>query len=507
MSTNKTNANMNTPLLQDGVKQDKASMSIESHDNVNVYYTADECYIYKQKGNSNGEPISNDSIIYYTVPNEVISISNQPRSDKYYVECILPVKGFVYLPDHNNINLMSGNTNNKMTTDPPQDTSEQKHDTQAMHSRTTTFFERDYTAQTFIKIDKIPAAKNNPEYNDEKPQETIITKVLSSTAVKKAILFFRSHPFIPGLIAMIVAAVIEGLVMFDIYTDIIVTMQLKQSNNPLLFAISSALIAAPFVIAWSVASQTILNKYEKAHRLHVNSKSWSLFIFFYDIAPIGIIMILLFEIYHWFETIIIIPIYWLCTLGKRHRNISYQELGYYKLRKVSEVFAESLPQSVFQLCLLLGVFGPASCDQCNVGSVIQSLITSIIIATVWCTALYFEGRANGLSFAEYVSVTFQGSFDFVPYLPAIEKGVELKGEFVNWSSFKILTESFGQISKSVYCISCELQLLKVSEYTISALNRLSCRFLGSRLKILSIKNNLQIIVSRVESDLHNLFEK
>ena len=92
-------------------------------------------------------------------------------------------------------------------------------------------------------------------------------------------------------------------------------------------------------------------------------------------------------------------------------------------------------------------------------------------------------------------------------LPAIEKGVDVKGEFVNWSNFKIKQQSFGQISKTVYCKQCQLKRLKVSQYTIGELDRISCMFLGSRLKILSIRNNLEIIVSRDEQQLHELFDK
>ena len=37
---------------------------------------------------------------------------------------------------------------------------------------------------------------------------------------------------------------------------------------------------------------------------------------------------------------------------------------------------------------------------------------------------------------EYVTVVFNGSFNFVPYLPAIERGKE-NGKKVNWIYFKL----------------------------------------------------------------------
>ena len=423
---------------------------------------------------------------------------NKQRQHKYYIECKRPCKGYVYFPDDNFDN-QSDTENASNDDDEPQESKSIKDNLNKSM--------RDYSKQEFVRIDEKPSELNDPQYTQDKPQPTTFEKIMSSKTMKKIILFIRSHPFIPGLIILIIQAAIEVLAIFDLYTDVVVMLQLRESKNPILFGISAGFIAAPFVIAWTVGSHIVLLRYEKAHRRHRWQRLWTIFIALYDVAPVGIVMIFMFEVYHWIETIIVIPVFWTITGGLRHRKQGYQELGYYKLRKVSEVFAETLPQAVFQSFILLGVFGSTTCDKCTVSAVIQSIITSLLVLILWCAMLYFEAKKNGLSFGEYVAVTFQGSFDFVPMLPAIEKGVNEKGEFVNWSNFKIKKESFGQISKTVYSKQCQLKTLKMSQYTISQLNRLSCTFLGSRLKILSIRNNLEIIISRDEQQLHDFFNK
>eukprot|EP01084_Bolivina_argentea_P239663 402777_1 len=387
------------------------STPIEKTENVDLYYTEGECYIYKQRGRSNGEPRSKDSIIYDTEPNEVVAISNKSRTNKYYAQCVLPTHGYVYLPDqsyknHENDNEISIDQEELSIFEPEHNIEYEDH---GLIQRSKTLHKRDYTAQTFIKIAEIPDKFNDPEYTSETPEENKLDKILQHVAVKRTILFFRTHPFLPGLVGLIFSAVIEVLTIIDLTTDIIVTSQL--AYNPILFGISSGLVAAPFVIAWTVAGHTILSKYEKAHRKKRNRRFWSVILALYDVAPIGILMVFIYEVLHWIEFILIAPIYFFFTGGRTYRTVGYQEKGYYKLRKVSEVFAESLPQAIFQLCLLLGIWGDIrQCDKCKTSSVVMSLLTSSALVLLWCVGLFFESRANGISFPEYVAITFQGSF-------------------------------------------------------------------------------------------------
>lgn len=226
----------------------------------------------------------------------------------------------------------------------------------------------------------------------------------------------------------------------------------------------------------------------------------------FNIAPLGIAFLVVVDIYHWFECVFIKPMFYVFTCGKQIRTISYGELGYYKMRRVAEIFAEAMPQAFVQLFILIRF--RAGCPEglkCpTLPSVLMALGSSVFVLLLWCTILKLEAKKNGMGFAEYVTVIFQGSFNFVEMLPAIERGTET-GKKVNWCLYKFSDEGVGHVAKALNSPNCKLNLLKISKYTIKDLDRFGCRFFGGA--IAQTEQRIEVIVSRLEEEIIALFQK
>lgn len=106
--------------------------------------------------------------------------------------------------------------------------------------------------------------------------------------------------------------------------------------------------------------------------------------------------------------------------------------------------------------------------------VLSSTGSSLFSLILYGTLLFLAARENGLSIVEYLwfglfscsslfenqsfffflifSVVLNGSFNFCPYLPAIERGRE-KGDAVNWVSYKFRFNFAFILMIHILCIS------------------------------------------------------
>ena len=286
-----------------------------------------------------------------------------------------------------------------------------------------------------------------------------------------------------GLIILGIQGIIEIFIFIDFISDLLVALQLgagiqNGKISPFTFAMAMAFISSPYLIAWTVLSQYSSRQLTQARKAFC-LKKWIkvLFILIFDIAPIGILIIIAHDVYHLIECVVIKPLYYLVTLGKDFRMISYEELGYYKLRRVAEIFSEALPQAVLQGLLVVFLGGEKLCNKCSTTSVVVAFISSLLVFVLWSTIIKIEGGVNGMGFVEYVTVIFQGSFKFVPFLPAIERGTE-KGVRVNWTHYKFSIDSIGSVGAGLNSPQCILERIKISDYTLKALHRYGCRYFG-----------------------------
>ena len=182
--------------------------------------------------------------------------------------------------------------------------------------------------------------------------------------------WMRKHPFFPGLLITIIQAVIEFIIFFDVVTDVIVVIQLSQISSSLLlslfFTFSVIFLVSPYMIGWVSTTQWMLRRIQKrklekhkkrkfvekfVERGKCNRYLWKSAFILFNIAPIGILSLFIGDIIHLLEYVILRPIAYLvsclsiCNKCKycKLRTISFEELGYWKLRRVSEIFAETIP--------------------------------------------------------------------------------------------------------------------------------------------------------------------
>eukprot|EP01084_Bolivina_argentea_P093975 168968_1 len=221
----------------------------------------------------------------------------------------------------------------------------------------------------------------------------------------------------------------------------------------------------------------------------------------FAIAPIGVMFLVLMDIYLLFEDFVIKPV-WLCCSKHILREESHAERGYKKLRRVSEVVAETICQTVLQLYIIMGYGSSSISSQIEIGFVYISLCTSITVLILWGIVLSVEANGFGLHFYEYITVVLQGSFNFVPYLPAIERG---KKDRVNWTDFRFDSHSVGLVSKALISPECNLCEIKLSGHSLSKLTRHECKFLGQMLAD-SPSDSVKVF-SRSRNEIEELFNK
>eukprot|EP01083_Nonionella_stella_P286699 975720_1 len=248
----------------------------ESLEVPNLYVCLDECYVYSTTGNDEAIPRDDADIVYDTVPDEILELDVESRKGKY-VRCVKPAEGWVYLPefdvqydwakldeiyDHKKRIRDKEKQNDEENNEKDEDgyaidtideQQELKTDTNNSNIGGTNGKgddshlivqeeRRNYEAQRMMMQTVAPEL-------DKEPNKAMQIKFLAWL-----VFYFRRHPFLPGLIVLIIQAVIEVIIIFDVYSDVRLAMEIFNSGQNILFMISSAFIAAPYVIAWTAAS-------------------------------------------------------------------------------------------------------------------------------------------------------------------------------------------------------------------------------------------------------------
>merc|ERR1712061_617796 len=90
-----------------------------------------------------------------------------------------------------------------------------KHDEQEAFDPTLIQDERrDYSRQRMMR------QTDQPEFEQEAPT------CLQNKYLQCLVFYFRRHPFLPLLIILIIQAVIEGVILFDVVTDVFVALDI-----------------------------------------------------------------------------------------------------------------------------------------------------------------------------------------------------------------------------------------------------------------------------------------
>eukprot|EP01083_Nonionella_stella_P021384 59325_1 len=366
-------------------------------------------------------------------------------------------------------------------------------------------------------IDDKEKEKEEEEEEEEvaAEQETLMSRISDSRTLRRIIHFVRSNPALLTLIYIVFTGFVEGIIFFDLVTDVMVAGGLQSSRGmQSFFVISSVLIITPYFIAWSSVWGLIEKKREvvnaennnkSSHIIFGSKRRYRIFVSLFSFAPCGVILLILFDLWIVFEFIVIRPIYFLLRF-RLFRTDTFEELGYRKLRRVSEVCSESLFQAFVQLSIILAIKryddGGEDAD-ITVLDVTISLFASFFVIALWCGILRIESASNGISLFEYLPIVLQGSFKFVPFLPAIEKGTK-NGVAVNWCLFKFDLNALTALGRALGAPNCALQVIKVSRKTFKKLPRFGCKLFG-RLMNGALSHSIRVIISRLDSDMEQLF--
>jgi len=381
----------------------------------------------------------------------------------------------------------------------------------------------------------------------------------NSACTRKIFISFRKHPVYVMAGFIILQFLAEVVVFLDLISDIGVAYTLSKADENWLFMLTCVFMLAPYYIAWAAAfgylqkmamestaqnegtmkikkddpaidasdmadvktADTDLENEDDGRVATVDEggntidkktpskgpapdKKIQILVIAFAIAPIGVMILVLLDVYLLLEDFVIKPIY-LCCFKEVMRAESHAEKGYKRLRRVSEVVAETICQTVLQVGILLayGAGRLPNLDPNNIRFVWLSLFTSMTVLILWGSLLQSEARGYGLRFYEYVTVILQGSFNFVPYLPAIERG---KRHEVNWTDFRFDSHSVGLVSKALISPECALKSIKLSAYSLTALTLHECKFLGQMLAD-SPKDAVTCIFSRSRKQIESLFKQ
>ena len=146
---------------------------------------------------------------------------------------------------------------------------------------------------------------------------------------------------LPRLARQLITGIVEGIIFFDIITDLVVALALYRENYISAFVLSMILIITPHFIAWASVWSLIDKKRDaEKHIIFRNKFRYELFLGLFGIAPVGVFLLLLFDIWNVFQFIVVRPL-WFGGTQKLFRADTFEELGYRKLRRVSEVCSET----------------------------------------------------------------------------------------------------------------------------------------------------------------------
>eukprot|EP01084_Bolivina_argentea_P170283 295075_1 len=318
------------------------------------------------------------------------------------------------------------------------------------------------------------------------------------------------HPRIYALYLLFLTTWPRLLVVLDMYTDSVVAFELYKGNERIWFMLSCLFITAPFILVWS-ASLRFIQLYVSKLFFEKNNKSslqWlvNICLMIYIFPPIGSICIALAELF-W----VIADLFYgikAFVLGTGLINTAKTEIQAIKsYRRAVEVFAESVPQTLLQLYIVIRL--QQSEDSSYQGVTVDSLYQSFIVTLInLCYNVYkfkSEAQLHGMAWSEYALSVLQLAeipiIKLVPRLPAIKKGYI---EEVNFGGFKFDNESLTPLVSAINSLKCRLKKMKISIGSLGKLDNASCKLLGNLLH----NTGIQVLISRTSSllGLFKLFE-
>lgn len=127
--------------------------------------------------------------------------------------------------------------------------------------------------------------------------------------------------------------------VYDVSTDVLVMIQFARAGQTFLAMYVFIALFSPYIVCWTASLRVM------AEQESVIVKT------IYAIPFGGIILLMGLDVFLILEAVVLNPMYFLC--GRKVYDYSRAEYGYLRLRAMSELVLENIPQVALQVCVCL----------------------------------------------------------------------------------------------------------------------------------------------------------
>eukprot|EP01084_Bolivina_argentea_P270921 460797_1 len=250
-------------------------------------------------------------------------------------------------------------------------------------------------------------------------------------------------------IEIVYSCIVETFSAMDLYTDIVILLQLYQSDNIWWTTFTLILLLSPYLVSFGPLA-TLIQRQERP-------SSFALLL----ITPFALILAIVIDIIFIFcsliTTFIILPVIYVINKIKKCRNkdsyINFRKflidmyifehifkmnrteiIGYRRLRSLSQLTFESIPQIFLQCWIMWRIeWQPHHSDtdpsnfntfKINATDLRLSIILAIIHVLLESIVIFLDSSALQMKFLQYGLVALGGRVDFIPYGHQIKSKIE-----------------------------------------------------------------------------------
>eukprot|EP01083_Nonionella_stella_P044270 119260_1 len=252
-------------------------------------------------------------------------------------------------------------------------------------------------------------------------------------------------------IELFYSLLVESFSTADLYTDIIIMMQLFKAKQQWWVSFMSFFLISPYLVSYSALGSIIQHRIQ-AYFLHLNDSNerlncckWATFniIILILMTPLClgyfIAIDVIFMIYVLFSTFLFLVS---CTkidirnfvddiLFKKIFGMNRTQIvGYRRLRTLSQLFFESIPQIGLQFRILWSIkWSNDPIDyEISETNIMWSIIFAILHLILEASIIYLDSRALKMEFIKYAIVCLGARVGWIPYNHLIEHHITTKSE-------------------------------------------------------------------------------
>ena len=180
----------------------------------------------------------------------------------------------------------------------------------------------------------------------------------------------------------------------------------------------------------------------------------------------GILILILFDVYLIFEAWILNPILAIVRSGRVTDITDSSEMhAYLRLKSLSELFLENLPQIVIQSFIVLSGNGEEyGLDNSSIYSAVISAVMNIAFMGF---LLNKEAKDNEQDFLDFAMLTLQGRFGYTPFVDTIANGVTKYVDYMamNQGALRFSTDALRKLNAACATKHCRVETMLLSKKT------------------------------------------